>query len=156
MQNFRMAGFTMVELVLVIVILGVLASIAGPRFFGNREFSERGYRDELAATLRYAQKVAVASGCPVRTSVNAAGYTLNQQAVLNGHCDPADSSYSMPVLLANGQVAAGTTPVGVTVVPALVLHYDTLGRTDLASDETVTVGSQSLTIQAASGLVLTP
>ena len=151
-----MAGFTVVELVLVIVILAVLSSVAGPRFFGDREFAERSYRDELALTLRYAQKVAVASGCPVRTSVNAAGYTLNQQAMLNGHCDPADSSYSVPVLLSDGQVAAGNTPAGIIVGPVLTLRYDTLGRTDLAGDQTLTVGSQTLTIHAASGLVLTP
>jgi MSHA pilin protein MshC len=150
------AGFTIVELVLVIVILAILGSVAGPRFFGNTEFSERAYRDELALTFRYAQKVAVASGCPVRTAANATGYTLNQQAMLNGHCDPADSSYSVPVWLADGQVAAGNSPAGISVGPALLLHYDALGRTDLASDQTLTVGSQTLTIQAASGLVLTP
>lgn len=150
------AGFTVVELVLVIVILTILASVAGPRFFGTKEFSERGYRDELAITLRYAQKVAVASGCPVRFSLSAAGYTLTQQAVLNGHCDPADNGFPLTVLLADGQAASGNTPAGVTVSPALVLHYDTLGRTDLATDQVVAVGSQALTIQAASGLVLTP
>jgi len=150
------AGFTVVELVLVIVILTVLASVAGPRFFGSTEFSERGYRDELAITLRYAQKVAVASGCPVRFSLSAAGYALSQQATSNGHCDPADNGYPLPVSLAGGQAASGNTPAGVTVGPALVLHYDTLGRTDLASDQTVAIGSQTLTIQAASGLVLTP
>ncbi len=146
----------MVELVLVIVILAVLASIAGPRFFGHAEFSERGYRDELAITLRYAQKVAVASGCPVRVTVNAVGYALNQQQALAGHCDPADVGFPIPVLLADGQVTAGTTPTGVTVAPAVVFHYNAQGRTDLPGDQTIAVGGQSLIVQAASGLVLTP
>lgn len=141
---------------MVIVILAVLASVAGPRFFGTTEFSERGYRDELAITLRYAQKVAVASGCPVRASVNAAGYALNQQQALSGHCDPADSSFPVPVLLVDGQVTTGTTPAGVTVAPAVVFHYDAQGRTDLVGDQTITVGGQSLIVQASSGLVLTP
>ncbi len=33
---------------------------------------------------------------------------------------------------------------------------DVLGRTDLAGDQVVAVGSRTLIIQAASGLVLTP
>ena len=149
-------GFTVVELVLVIVILGVMAAVAGPRFFGTTEFSERGFRDELAISLRYAQKVAVASGCPVRVSINAAGYTLNQQLALAGHCDPGDSTYPLPVLLADGQAAAGNTPANVTVGPSVLLHYDPQGRTDLAGDQNIAVGAQSLIIQAASGVVLTP
>jgi MSHA pilin protein MshC len=150
------AGFTVVELVLVIVILAVLAAVAGPRFVSNRDFAERSYRDELATSLRYGQKIAVASGCPVQAVVNAAGYSLTQQAVLNGHCDPGDNSYPRPVLLADGQLVAGTTPPDVAVSPPVTLRYDALGRTDLASDQTLSVGSQTLTIQAASGLVLTP
>ena len=61
----RECGYTIVELVLVIVIIGILSSIAGPRFFDNSAFNERAYSDESAASLRYAQKVALASGCHV-------------------------------------------------------------------------------------------
>ncbi len=60
----REAGYSLVELVLVIVILATIGVLAGPRFFNNDAFAERGYYDELASALRYAQKVAVASGCP--------------------------------------------------------------------------------------------
>jgi MSHA pilin protein MshC len=52
-HSSRSAGYTIVELVTVIVILGVLGAIAGPRFFGTRVFSERGYADEVASAMRY-------------------------------------------------------------------------------------------------------
>ena len=54
------------ELVVVIVILGIVAAFAAPRFFDDRTFLQRGYYEELAAALKYSQKLAVASGCPVR------------------------------------------------------------------------------------------
>jgi prepilin-type N-terminal cleavage/methylation domain-containing protein len=53
-------GFTLIELIMVIVILGVLAVFAAPRIFNNADFYARGFHDETLALLRYAQKSAVA------------------------------------------------------------------------------------------------
>ena len=152
----RDGGFTVVELVLVIVILGVLSAMAGPRFFGRTEFSERSYRDEMASAVRYGQKIALASGCPVRVVVLSTGYVLNQQTAISGHCDPVDASFATPVLLSNGQTVAGTTPSNVGVGPDTTFRYGAAGGTDLPGDQTINVGAHSLTIRAASGLVETP
>ena len=53
-------GFTMIELVMVIVLLGILAVVAAPRMFNSTEFYARGFHDETLALLRYAQKAAIA------------------------------------------------------------------------------------------------
>lgn len=138
------------------VIIGILGAVAGPRFFDNSAFDELAYLDELASSLRYAQKIAVASGCRVRVDIAAAGYSLTQQALQAGHCDPADASFPLPVLLSTGQTMSGSAPSGVTTSPAITIVYDALGRTNLASNQVLTVGPRTILIQADSGLVTTP
>ena len=139
---------------LVIVIIGIIGALAGPRFFNNSTFAERGYFDELAGALRYAQKVSVATGCRVRVTVTATGYELRQQALAGGHCDASDTSFPQPVVLSTGEVVSGTAPTGITAAPPVTVIFDALGRTNLAANQAVTVGSWSLLIEAGSGLVV--
>lgn len=54
------AGFTMVELVVTMVVLGILAVTILPRMDLLRGFDEIGFRDQVRATLEYARKSAVA------------------------------------------------------------------------------------------------
>jgi len=152
----RRGGYTIVELVLVIVILAILGVLAGPRFFDNAAIDERAYADELAGTLRYAQKVAVASGCRVRAEIAAGSYALTQQSPQAGHCNPTDTSFPVTVRLSTGEPMSGSAPGGVIAAPAITFVYDALGRTNLAINQTIMVGARSLTIQANSGLVTTP
>lgn len=53
-------GFTLIELIMVIVLVGVLAVFAAPRIFNSNDFNARGFHDETLAFLRYAQKTAIA------------------------------------------------------------------------------------------------
>ena len=149
-------GHTLTELITVLTILGILAAVAVPRFFDQNVFEERGFYEEVAAALRYGQKIAVGSGCPVQVSIDASGYALAQQTVVANRCDPADVSWAVPVLLPDGLTAAGTTPAGVTLGPVVTYQFDGLGQTDLGADLTVSIGAWSLIVQAQSGYVLTP
>lgn len=53
MTNYR--GFTLIELVLVIILIGVLAVTATPRFFTASGYEQIAARDQLIQLLRQAQ-----------------------------------------------------------------------------------------------------
>ena len=53
-------GFTLIETITVVVVLGVLSVYAAPRGFIGKDFYDKGFHDETLSYLRYAQKTAIA------------------------------------------------------------------------------------------------
>jgi MSHA pilin protein MshC len=146
-------GFTLIELTLVIVIGGILAALAGSRFFTQSVFSQRGYTEELGAALRLAQKVAVASDCPAQVTVAAATYAVAQQAVSGNSCNPVDTTWSTPVVGIDGQAVSGNAPNGVAASPAGVFVFSGSGALTSSPATTLTIGADSITIDATTGYV---
>ena len=64
-------GFTLAELVMVLVIVSVLAVAAMPAMFGRLTFDTRRFADQVRAAMQYAQKVAVAQRRNVCVTVTA-------------------------------------------------------------------------------------
>jgi MSHA pilin protein MshC len=73
-------GFTMVELILVMVLIGVLAAIGVPRLMGDNSVAAAAFGEEVAGALRTAQKTAVARRRLVCASVDATQVTLSMAA----------------------------------------------------------------------------
>jgi MSHA pilin protein MshC len=149
-------GVTLIELVTVILILGILAAMTTPRFFDLGVFEERGFYEDVASALRYAQKIAVGSGCSVRVSITATSYDLRQQAASGNRCDPADNTWTTQVLMPDGSAATATAPGSITLSPVTTYQIDGLGETSLGADLNLTVGGLSMTVQSESGYVVIP
>ncbi len=69
-------GFTLVELIVVMAVVGVLAAVVGPRMTENAPFSARAAGDAVASALRSAQRTAVAQRATVYVQVVAAAGTV--------------------------------------------------------------------------------
>jgi MSHA pilin protein MshC len=146
-------GFTLIELVVVIVIAGILATVVGPHFFDNPTFSQRGYADELASALRLAQKAAVASDCPTEVNVTVAGYAVVQQAAAGNTCNSNDQSWSTPVVALDGAAAQDSAPANVSATPIGSYVFTGSGALGSAPAASLSVGTYTITIDATTGLV---
>jgi MSHA pilin protein MshC len=151
-------GFTLVELVMVLVVMGVLAAVAMPRILNISGFDARGFHDQSLAYLRYAQKTAVAQRRTVCVAFTTTSITLTMASAAGAsNCSTAATlvgpqGESPVVLNAKTGVAYTATPTA--------FNFDSLGQpitTGGASQPTQTlqVGgiSDSITIETNTGYV---
>lgn len=111
MMRRTASGFTLVELVMTLIIVGILAVVVLPRFADKSLFEARGFRDETLSLLRYAQKSAVAQRRTVCVAVNATGVTLTIDTttpVPDGTCDGPLTLPTTPRGSSNGGLAGSS------------------------------------------------
>lgn len=143
----KQQGFTLTELILVIVLLSILSAIALPRFFSRSTFDERVFFDDTLSALHYAQKHAVAMGCNVRFSINNNRYTLFR----DDSCNSGNFSSSLGVFHpATGELGytGAQGNINLTATHGNTT-FDSLGRAD--SNNIVTVGTRQISIIATTG-----
>jgi MSHA pilin protein MshC len=72
----RWQGFTTIELIVVMILVGILGAIGAARFFNRTGFDAAAYAEQGAAMLRYAQKLAIAQSRPVFVQASKEGIAL--------------------------------------------------------------------------------
>jgi prepilin-type N-terminal cleavage/methylation domain-containing protein len=136
---FAAAGFTLVELVAVIVLIGILSVFVAPRFSSTGSFAEKTVRDRMVAIARYAQQRAMTDqtqGVCYRFTITAvptppAVQTYGAQRSTNNgntwaYIGPANSDRENPSTPATGQISVAN---GVTIPGGPInIFFDGLGN----------------------------
>lgn len=146
----RAAGFTTVELVVTLVIVGILAAIALPRFQDSTAFTQRGFYDEVKAALRYAQKLAIAKRREVCVDFPPGQMvlTFNPTTVAGAACT---SAVNLP-----GQSApyVVNVPAGIVLLPSANFRFNGLGQpTPAPVTVSLTGRALPITVEAETGHV---
>ncbi|HYA86651.1 MAG TPA: prepilin-type N-terminal cleavage/methylation domain-containing protein [Nitrospirota bacterium] len=176
--NSKSKGFTLIELVMVIILIGIIAVFTAPMLSNVSTLTAGAFADKLRADIRYAQSLAMSGNDRVRVYFNgtggggvtapAAGYAVAYDSSSANNCssfapvvDPSGSG-NLTVTLMSGTFA------NISVTPTTAcLEYDTLGRpydcsgnlascttTASTSNITVTINPNgSITITAQTGAV---
>ena len=143
-------GFTLVELITVLVLIGILAVAALPRFFDQNVFESRGFFDETKAQLRYAQKAAIAKRRTVCVALAGNGVALTIAAA------PNNAVCNTPLTLPNANPRGGAGLVAQSGVnPLAGFQFTSLGGTTLADNAVIRVDGTTgqITVDRVTGYV---
>lgn len=135
------------------VIIGILAVFVAPRLFDANAFKSRGFADQVQASLRYAQKAAIAQNRTV-----CAAFTNNSVTLSIGVTTACGTPLQSPTGDASYIINA---PSGIvfSAVPAafsfdtLGRPFDALGKPSAAQIINVTGATNAITIEAGTGYV---
>jgi MSHA pilin protein MshC len=162
--NDPQRGFTLVELVMTIVILGIIAAVAVPRLFNNNVFQSRGFADQVQASLRYAQKEAIAQHrnvCLTFTLPAPSTITL-RIASLSGVASSCDTNLialtgGAYVITAPAGIAFATLPTAFNF-DALGKPFDVLGTTPSTAQKSISINgaTNNIFVEAETGYVHSP
>jgi len=139
----RLHGFTLIELMLVLLLIGILAVAVMPRFFDRKTYDTRAYFDQTEALLRYAQKAAIAENRAIYVRLNGSSVALCYDAACSTPLPPATgsnsgSSATKVACTIGGSYRSGwaceAPPSGVTLSAAAMFYFSPLGKPYLASD----------------------
>jgi MSHA pilin protein MshC len=150
-------GFTMVELIVVMILIGILSAIAAPRFFDNSTFQSRGFADQVQASLRYGQKEAIA-----RRRLVCVTFPTTTRMVLRTTANFTDIACNTDLVSPSGSYPAGQTtytvdaPTGVTLSGYAAFNFDALGKPSSAQAIIVSGAPSNIVVEAETGYVHSP
>jgi MSHA pilin protein MshC len=154
----KQPGFTMVELITVLIVVGIMATVALPRF-NSAGFNTTGYRDKARAALEFARKSAVAQRRIVCVALAGSSLTLTIDNV-TPETAGAGACPRLLTLPATDGACGGPTnaicaPNGIALAGPAGLTFDALGRPSAAAAYAVTDGAMNLpiTVEAETGYV---
>ncbi|NMM28411.1 MAG: prepilin-type N-terminal cleavage/methylation domain-containing protein [Glaciimonas sp.] len=142
-------GFTLVELVMVLVITGIMTAVVAPKLMDNSDIQARGFADQVKVSLRYAQKTAIAQHRFVCVAFTASGITLTINA--------AATCPGTALASADGKLTSVVAaPYGITFSPIPIdFSFGALGRPSFNVQQSISVVgvASAILIEAETGYV---
>lgn len=155
-QNSR-SGFTLIEIIAVILVIGILAAVAISRAFSTAEFDLSAEANILKSNLRHAQLRAMGDTAAWGITLAAGSYTLKRDN--NGDGDIADAGDTSPYNLPNeenGAIRAIQSGVTITPPDPATVTFDIWGSPG-AANITITMSksgvSENITITRNTGFI---
>lgn len=156
-RPLRRSGFSIIEAVVVISVVGILAAVAAPRLMSISDLNGAHAHRQVLADLRFAQQRATGSGCPVQVDFEAGRYTLTQRV------DCRSGAFTRPLFdpVTNLPPYSVDLPGGLSITSDVdPLVFDTLGRVTtvagVVTDASISVAGRPLAAIGETGLVRVP
>ncbi len=145
-KPLRQTGFTLIELSTIVVIMAILSVAASSRFFSTRDYEEGLYFDDIVNSLRYARKLAVATGNSTQVSLTMTTMTLERR-MKGSSCSVGTTFEPIFDPTTNALGFVRTAPVGLSQNFSIAwpIYFDGLGRAVRASD-CVVIDSEVITL----------
>lgn len=145
----RTGGFSLIELVVVLILTGILAALALPRLT-DTESQATWFHEQVKAGLRYAQRQAIAQRRCVFVSLQAAA---PQVQLFYGDNNCAINMAAPLTEITTGASYALTAPTGVTLTPPTPTQFwfNSLGQPTGAV--AFSTGGGTLVVNAETGYV---
>jgi prepilin-type N-terminal cleavage/methylation domain-containing protein len=152
-------GFTLIELVLVLMVIAILSAAAASKFSSVSTFNNQLYHDQVLNSIRYAQKLAVGMSTHIQVDLtsNTIQLRIRQEG---GSCgsgttflpvfDPASGTYGY----------LKTAPTGTTIAAGAgwPIFFNSLGQavqvsncSTIANTYTLTAGGIGITVIGQTG-----
>ena len=139
------SGFTLIELVTIMIVLGILAVVVLPRFANLNDFEAVGAADQLNSLIHYARESAVAQRRMVRLDFSADPPTLCQLGTATTCSAACASTVALPASYHQAKTPVTVTDnlatTGQICFNALGRPYDSSGS--LSAPKTVSVKDQT-------------
>lgn len=151
----KKSGFTLIELVIVVILTGILAATAIPKFIGNDSFEVQAYRDQLLQLLKTVQQQAMNCDEACRTGRESNPYACNKVIIeddrfgIPANCDNTSlpASFDAPQL----GVSQGEANNSSVSFSQHIIRFNSLGVTSDCSGCNISIiGEQTLSIRIES------
>lgn len=146
-------GFSLIELVMVFVLLGILSFYAIPKFASKGQFEANLTLNQVLSTIKYIQKLAISSGCQIQVSYGSNTFSFNRRASCTS------GVFSQPIYdpVSRTNTLAVSVPSSVSISSTnLPFYFDGFGRarssaSNNVTNPTITVGGVIIQIDGETG-----